>query len=213
MIQFKDVLYNTFIDLLIDIKEKTSIGNSKIETLIKLNYFSKFGRNKKLLDIFAEFTEGKNRYNKKHKDKTKQLRISALYEFEKSVEDIALPIAEQIAYESELLGTPMSIYDMPKGTSFIIDLDLKNSPKATVYGLSTGTVAEVKVQKAHYKKLSFNKGDIVQFLKLRKKPKVKYVGEDSKGKPIFEPIEDSYDVWCLDDSDKKKVCYKIININ
>ena len=59
-------------------------------------------------------------------------------------EDLALPIARQIEYEIDLLGTPMSIYEMPKGTAFIMDLNLKNSPRATVYGLSTGVVAEIK---------------------------------------------------------------------
>jgi DNA polymerase III alpha subunit len=209
----KDNKYNNFIDLLIDIEENTALGDAKTESLIKLNYFSEFGRNKKLLEIFKEFTEGKNRYDKKHTEKTKQKRIQALYEYEGTVEDMALPIAEQVAYESELLGTPMSTYDMPKGTSFIVELDLKNSPKATVYGLSTGVVAEVKVQKAHYKKLPFEKGNIVQFLKLKKKAKVKYVGEDEKGKPLFEPIDGEYDVWCLDEKDKKAICYKILKIN
>ena len=84
MLQFKNKKYNTFIDLLIDIKENTSIGDSKIETLISLNYFSDFGRNKKLLDIFNEFTNGKNRYNKKHtqKNETKK-KIPLLYDYEK----------------------------------------------------------------------------------------------------------------------------------
>jgi len=191
----KNKQYNTFVDLLIEIKENTNIGDSKIEILIKLNYFRQFGRNKKLLNIFNEFTSGKNRYDKKHKDKTKQQRIQALYEYEKSLEDIALPINEQIAYETELIGNPMSTYEMPKGTSYIIELDTKNSPKATVYGLSTGNIAEVKVQKKDYNKQPFKQGDIVQFLKLKKKPKLKFVGQDKKGKPMFETIDGEYDIW------------------
>ena len=39
------------------------------------------------------------------------------------------------------------------------------------------------------------------------------MGENDKGKPIFEPIVGEYDVWCLDENDKKAVCYKIINID
>jgi DNA polymerase III alpha subunit len=208
----RDKKYDTFIDLLIDIEENTALGDAKTESLIKLNYFSQFGRNKKLLNIFKEFTEGKIRYDKKHKDKTKQQRIQALYEFEQSAEDMSIPIAEQIAYETELLGTPMSTYEMARGTSFVIELDTKNSPKASVYGLSTGTIAEVKILKAHFKKLSFKQGDIVKFNKLKKKPKVKYTGEDSKGKPIFEPIEGDFDIWCLDENDNKKICYELIKI-
>jgi DNA polymerase-3 subunit alpha len=203
MLQFKDNQYNNFIDLLIDIKENTSIGDAKIEILIKLNYFSIFGRNKKLLDIFNEFTNGKLRYDKKHTEKTKQKRIPLLYEYEKSVEDIALPISEQITYESELLGTPMSIYEVPKGTSFIIELDTKNSPKSSVYGLATGTIAEVKVLKKLFNKSPFKQGDIVQFFKLRKKTKVKFVGKTNDDKPIFEPIDGEFDIWADE--------YKIIN--
>jgi hypothetical protein len=82
----------------------------------------------------------------------------------------------------------MSQYDLPKGTVFIIDLDLKNSPKATVYGLSTGNIAEVKVQKKLYNNNPFQKNNVVQFTQLKKKPKVKYV--DGR----FEPI-DGFDVW------------------
>jgi DNA polymerase III alpha subunit len=202
--QLKDNKYNLFVDLLIDFEENTNLGSSKIGELIKLNYFSDFGRNKKLLTIFNEFTNGKNRYDKKHSEKTKVKRIQALHEFESTVEDLSLPYAEQIAYETELLGTPMSIYDLPKGTCFIIDLDLKNSPKATVYGLSTGVLTEVKVLKKIYNKQPFNKGNVVQFLKLQKKPKVKFMGQDQNGKPIFEPIEGEFDAWSEN--------YKLVNV-
>ena len=212
LLKFKDKQYNSFVDLLIDIKENTSIGDSKIETLIKLNYFDKFGRNKKLLTIFDEFTNGKNRYDKKHTKKTKIKRIDTLHEYEKTVEDIALPINEQIAYEIELLGAPMSIYDMPKGTSFIMELETKNSPKAKVYGLSTGVIAEVKVLKAHYNKLPYKKGDIVRFKKLKKKAKVKYAGKNDKGRPMFQPIEGQFDLWCINDNNKKEICYELIKL-
>jgi len=195
LIQFKNKKYNTFVDLLIDIKENTNIGNAKLETLIKLNYFDMFGRNKKLLDIFNEFTKGKNKYEKKHKEKTKQKRIPILYEIEKSIEDISLPISEQITFETELLGTPMSIYDLPKGTSFVIDLDLKNSPKLNVYGLSTGSIVQLKVLKKYFKKKPFKKGDIVQFTKFKKKPKVRFTGYNSNGKPVFEPMDGEFDFW------------------
>lgn len=210
--ELRDNQYNSFVDLLIDLEENTALGDAKVIDLIKLNYFSQFGHNKKLLDVFTEFTKGKNKYDKKHTEKTKQKRLPLLYEYEQGVEDISLPIAEQIAYETELLGTPMSIYDMSKGTSFIVELDLKNSPKATVYGLSTGVVAEVKVLKKHYKKLPFMQGNIVKFNTLKKKPKQKYVGEDLNGKPIFEPIDGEFDVWCLDEKNKNKICYEIITL-
>ena len=208
----RNMKFNSFIDLLIYIKENTTLGDAKVETLIKLNYFIQFGRNQKLLNLFNEFTSGKNRYDKKHTEATKQKRIPLLYRYEKQLDDIALPISEQIAFETELLGTPMSTYDLPRGTAFIVDLDLKNSPKASVYGLSTGIVTEVKIRKAHYKKLPFEQEDIVQFLKLKRKPKMRYVGEDDKGKSIFEELNGEFDVWCLDENNPKTVCYKLVNL-
>jgi len=195
LIQFKNKKYDFFVDLLIDIKEKTNIGNSKIETLIKLNYFSQFGKNKKLLSIFDEFTKGKNRYEKKHTEKTKQKRIPLLYEFEKDIDDISFSINEQIVYETELLGTPMSTYDLSKGTSYVLELDTKHSPKVSVYGLSTGNIVNLKVYKKYFNKKPFKKGDIVRFGKFIKKPKVKFVGYDFNGKPIFESIEGEWDIW------------------
>jgi hypothetical protein len=90
----------------------------------------------------------------------------------------------------------MTTYPVQNGTSYIIDLDLKNSPKATVYGLSTGKIVDVKIQKKHYKKLSFEKGDIVRFLNIKPKPKLKFVGKNAKGKPQFETIVGEYDLWC-----------------
>jgi hypothetical protein len=118
---------------------------------------------------------------------------------------------EQMKFDIEFTGKLTTTYLVDKGTCYIVNLDLKNSPKAQVYGLSTGTLTEVKVQKAHFNKLPFKQGDVVQFLKLKKKPKVKYGGTDENGKPIFEPIDGEYDYWCLDETNKKDVCYKIIN--
>lgn len=43
--------YDDFVDLYIDIKNKTSVNSKQLNTLILLNYFKEFGKNKKLLDI------------------------------------------------------------------------------------------------------------------------------------------------------------------
>lgn len=54
--------YNSFIDLLKDIKEKTSVNSKQLSILIKLNFFSDFGENKYLLgvvDIYDKFASAK----------------------------------------------------------------------------------------------------------------------------------------------------------
>ncbi len=43
--------YDNFVDLLADIKAKTSVNSRQIRILILLNFFSEFGKNKYLLDI------------------------------------------------------------------------------------------------------------------------------------------------------------------
>lgn len=54
--------YNTFIDLLKDIKEKTSLNSRQLTILTGLNFFSDFGNNKYLLnmiDIYDKFANAK----------------------------------------------------------------------------------------------------------------------------------------------------------
>lgn len=54
--------YDTFIDLLYDIDDKTSLNSRQLDILIKLNFFSDFGKNKKLLrcvDVFGKLHKSK----------------------------------------------------------------------------------------------------------------------------------------------------------
>ena len=43
--------YDNFVDLLIDINERTSVNSRQLEILVGLNFFEKFGKNKYLLEI------------------------------------------------------------------------------------------------------------------------------------------------------------------
>jgi len=43
--------YNNFVELLIDINEKTSVKSNQLDILIGLNFFEQFGKNKYLLDV------------------------------------------------------------------------------------------------------------------------------------------------------------------
>lgn len=190
--------FNTFVDLLVYINENSLIGDSKVEALIKLNYFLPFGKNKRLLNIFTEFSSGKNRYNKKHAEKTKQKRLIELYEIEKNAVEECLPIKEQVDTETELLGCPMSTYPFPRGTSYILELDMKNSPKIKAFGLSTGKIVDLKVYKRDYNKKPFYVGDIVQFRNIQSKQKVAFAGLNDDGKPQFEPIAGEKDLWSME---------------
>jgi hypothetical protein len=195
LLQFYEKDFPNFIDFLVDLTDNSSANTRQIEIMIKLNYFKKYGRNKKLLEIFEVFSNGKNKYSSSYKEKTKNIRLEYLYNYEKLIEDLAFPLMEQMKFDIEFTGKLTTTYPVDKGTCFIVDLDLKNSPKALIYGLSSGTLTEIKIQKAHYNKLPFKKGDVVQFLKLTKKPKVKYMGTNENNKPVFEKIENEFDLW------------------
>jgi hypothetical protein len=49
--------YESFIDVLYDIKEKTSLRSNQLEILIKLNFFSDFGDPSKLLYLMSRFND------------------------------------------------------------------------------------------------------------------------------------------------------------
>ena len=64
----KQKKYQSFIDLLDDILDKTSINNRQLRILIGLNFFSDFGNNQYLLDIFDIYTGIKIKDKKTNKD-------------------------------------------------------------------------------------------------------------------------------------------------
>lgn len=73
-------VYNNFIDLLVDITEKTSCNSRQLDILIKLDYFSDFGEANELLYIVDRFNE---LYTKKDgfKSNIKASKIGLDYNF------------------------------------------------------------------------------------------------------------------------------------
>lgn len=47
----KDNKYDSFMDLLIDLNDKTSINSRQLNILISIDFFKEFGKSQKLLDI------------------------------------------------------------------------------------------------------------------------------------------------------------------
>lgn len=68
MYDLRNNKYNTFVDLLFDLKEKTSLNTRQRDILIKIDFFSEFGDINKMLDVAAKFDElskGKSTAQKK----------------------------------------------------------------------------------------------------------------------------------------------------
>lgn len=190
--------YPTFVDLLIKLEEECSVNARQMDTLIRLNFFEEFGKNKKLLDIYAEFTKGKNRYEKKQKDATKVKRKELLKEFEKTIPDKRINVLEQILWEKEELGYIQSAFDPdPKALDkeiydqvkyekednlkrrFVFANAVKDhekySPKIELHCLFTNKEMMMKVQKGTYENNPILGSDIVFCTNLEKKKAVKFI--------------------------------------
>ena len=186
--EMKEQQFNSFVDLL-----SIFPGNSRQrEILIKLDFFSEFGRTKKLLRIAELF----DLYNNKKiikKDKNtlpleiiqkyatseteKQFRFesdamnSMLSELCSLINDEDLPILTRINSEKEYLGY-ISLQDPTKPTqAVVLEVDTRYKTfKVKLYRLSTGEVQMVKMKKASFEKMPLPSGTIIDF-RLEKKNK------------------------------------------
>ena len=189
--------YEYFVDLLIDMTNKPAFNTRTIEILIRMGYFEEFGSSGKLLAIMNAFNEGAICYKKTYVEKTKLKRIDQLHGFESSCPEISIPMAEQINFEIDHFGTPITTYPGERMTMAVLAVDDKYSPKIQLYNVSKGTVGLMKIRKDLYKKNPLKVGDVVLLRDYEKKPARKFVG----GKSVINP--DVYDFWIHD--------YKILN--
>ncbi len=174
----KDLQFDSFIDFLIYVEENGTLS-TKIGELIKIQYFEEFGKNGKLLELYEEFKNGKNKYSKKHTEKTKAKRIEALRELEASIEPYDMGIKDQMDIERELLGYIQCTYpDVDKRNAYVLDIDTKYAPRVLLHSLGSGKTQSVKIQKATFKHKPLVPGDIVCCETFKNKPAVKKVGDE-----------------------------------
>lgn len=197
--------YDSFLDFLIDAEEKGH-KSKKYESLIKIHYFNMFGGNLKLLKIYNEFTSGKNRYSKKHADKTKEKRIVALREFSNNIKDEKIPIIEQILSDQEILGYINTIYpNIDKRYIVVQSLNLKFAPRIDAYCLYNGKTVSLKIYKKTYENNYFLGGDILFCNNFEKKAPVKFKNgeylEDLSAPPQYWLLD--YDIISSEDFDKR----------
>ena len=191
--------YDSFTSLLIDIEDNTSVDSRQLNILIKLNFFSEFGNSPFLSDMVREFYDGKNKYDKKHTDKTKIKRIPLLKEYEANADrNVKINVQDQLALEKDVLGYMETTFpQLDKALVYITEIDTKYRPKITSYVLKTGQTFVFKVdKKLFYDKQDeniFEVGDVIKIEKMEKKPKVRKTKDLEKHSSGWEPIEGEYD--------------------
>ena len=166
MYEMKEQNFSSFIDFL-----KINPCNSKqTEILIKLGFFSEFGKSQKLLDICDIFSKygGKKQIKKENLalDENIVLRYGTatekmykitdndglLNELYNSIEDKETPITDKISAEKEYLG--YISYTNPKAPDslyYVSEMKIykdKCKPYVTLYHLKTGKIIKSKVYKA-----------------------------------------------------------------
>lgn len=143
--------YQHFVDLLVDIVNETTVDARQLNILIRLNFFEEFGEIGKLLSIYSEFSAGKNRYSKSHKEDTKMKRLPLLYEYEVNAPLVELEMIDILMFEKEHLGyIDSKIRDASPRVAIILDIDTKYTPKVFLYQLRSGQEAMVKVRKKNF---------------------------------------------------------------
>lgn len=165
-IRFMD--FPTFTDLLVYLRENTTVDARQIKVLTTIGFFSEFGKNKKLIAVVDKFFE---RYKKTYVAKTKEARIAELKSFEESLPDEYLPLVQRIASDRELLGyVSFTQPELPKNFCYVLAIDAKFTPRATFYCIATGKSIECKVDKKFYGKHKFNADDVLYCKKFQKRP-------------------------------------------
>jgi len=202
----KDNQYSDFIKVLCDIKSNTSADSRQIDILIKLDFFSEFGKINDLLDIKNRWEKYSNRKTvKKDSDMLKVLGIDNVRahsekETEKqfsgvnmhavftdwlsSRENISTSLFDKMDYEAEYLGYVSSIDpDIKSNYWYVVDVGGYSKNVLDLYQICDGQTQTIKIDKNYIIK----KGDVIHILEYTDRPKWRKTGEDPEThKPKFE---------------------------
>lgn len=188
--------FDNFIDLLREFDHMKSMNVAKLDTLIKLNYFSQFGSIGKLLNIVELYNKFGTRKTLKESDvlslptpvqevitkytvkpKT-QYKITdsdgMLRELAELVGERPITMMMRLSWEKEFLGYCASTDQSQQGSWLVLDVDTKYSPKLSVYAIWSGEQRIVKVSKRDFQSNPLTKGDTIR-LTIEQRPKTKLV--------------------------------------
>lgn len=212
--EHRDYKYSSFLELL----ENGFLQKNQIIPLIKLNYFSEFGRTQYLLDIYDLYCRyhGKKIINKDQCQFDREFMLQFATETEKQyrltdgdgflralcsqVPQCDIPLKDYLNAQMEYLGYIDYINPKTKKMVYVLNVDTKYSPKITLYSLSKGGVFTVKVKKSLYNKNQILKDDIIRINKCERKNKLKFSDGD------YVPVPNEYDWWSNDYTKVKEIC-------
>lgn len=205
--------YDTFIDLLFDLKDKTSINSRQLKILVELDFFEEFGDANYLLHLINLYNEFGDRtqikknkldnfkipYNlvrsfaKKETEKmfTKIHSKNLLSTLAKQQRDVRKrTLKEKVAAQIEHLGY-LDIADARYSRMLVvISVNTKYSPRLKVYSLKNGTMFDCKIDKRTYNKKKLEKGDIIRVTNQNRRPKTRRTENGT-----YESIPETSEIW------------------
>ena len=167
--------FKTFTDVLRTLQMYSCLDTRQIQILIELNYFEQFGKSGKLMKVYNEFFEGKNKLTKTVK--SFEARLDKCREYELSLPDEELDIGQRLSSEFYNVGLCLSS-DTTKSNNlyFVQEVDTKYGVKCRLYSVQRGTTGIVRVRKNDYNKHIFNEGDCLKLIKFNTSPRYTYKG-------------------------------------
>ena len=185
----KDNQYDSFLNLLDDIANYTSVNSRQLDILIRLNFFSEFGENGYLLKVVEVYNNiAKRKQFKKaeldkfgiseslikkyaNKETPKQFSevdtIGLVQELIKDIPNKSISVGEQLKAEKEYLGYCTSLFDaLDEDLWVVCSYETYKDPchpYIVVRNLSTGEEVKTDVKSRFYKARPFGEWSILKF--------------------------------------------------
>lgn len=82
---------------------------------------------------------------------------------------------EQLAFEVQFFGTPLTTYPEAKGVYAVLEIDDRYSPKVRLYKVATGSVGIMKILKKTFQKEPLTAGSLITIQHWDNRPAYRYV--------------------------------------
>lgn len=173
----RDAKFPTFIDFL----KVNPCDSRQTLALIKLNFFSEFGKSQYLLDIYNLYDKYGSRSQLKKTDCPIEhdTMLKYAYETEKQykikdsegfiaelcsrVKNVDIPIEQYLDVQAEFMGYIDYVNPSLKNVGYVLNIDKKYSPKIEMYLLATGETITYKLAKKDYAERPFEEHIMLRF--------------------------------------------------
>ena len=210
--QLRNNKYQSFMELLFDLKDKTSINSRQLRILIELDFFEEFGDANYLIAQY-EFYDSLDGKKQLKKEKIRDMGIPedqvsqfAEKETEKMYSGLKMrdfmifstkyikyekrTLREKIAAQIEHLGYLDISGDEYAGMVVVMEVNTKYAPKLKLYSLKNGTILDCRIDKRTYNSNKVESGNILKIISSTYKNKMKRTDEGQ-----FVPVPGVKEIW------------------